>query len=91
MSNGIESRFKNFSIERVVWIIATLVIIYASVTGTNWYNNYHSYKEIADAVEDGAMAKVKAYDALDTQIQVLQGELRDKNAAIEQLKEQTLR
>ncbi len=88
---NIENILKAFSLKSVGQIILVSIIIYASVTGTNWYNNYHEYKTVADAVDNGAMAKAKAYDTLSTEFEVLQGELKAKGALIEQLKATTLR
>ena len=82
---------KGITLERIVWLSALLVIIYGSITATNWYNDYHKYKAVAESVDAGAIAKAEAYSTLKGEFESLQGELETKNAAIEQLKAQTLR
>lgn len=83
---------KNISFgERIIWVAVALLLIYATITGTNWYHQYHEYKTVAEKVDDEAIIKADSYDKLKTDIEILQGELKDKNATIEQLKQIPLR
>lgn len=72
--------WKGISLERIVWIVVVAAAVYGTITGTNWFRNYHEALDTAELVPK-----------LESELQAKDSEMLDCLANIEKLKEIPLR